>query len=729
MTDHIQPKLTIGIIFKNEIRCLERCMKSLTSLRESIPCELIMADTGSNDGSHEVASNYADILFDFPWINDFSAARNAIMDKASGEWYLTVDADEFLDTDISELTKFFYDKTAQESAACSLIQRNYESLEMDENYSDFMAVRMIKMSLYLRYEGAIHESWAFSKNISYNIYPLSRTILHHDGYAGLDEEQGRAKRERNLSLIRERLKKEPESLAGLQQYIESGRKESDFVDILRKAISLVEKKETDWKLLGPPIYRYAVREAKERNLPELQKWTNYAKKCFPDSFFTRIDVEYIAFAHKWDEKNYDACVESGERYLKAIAEYQNGGEKRTELLYGSLLYCSRYCKQTVLIYLAGSYAKTGNYEQAVQILIQIDGTALNTEQIENYIRVLCKIHTESKVETASPLIHLFHELQNPRLSKKKTEKGMNTFYLTSLKIFDLKENENKQSCKDILRSPHTLFLPLGEMNDMGRAAIIMESRDLSVMQKLLTGIKEWEKFPIKALTHTIQNGIEFPLPNKLLKLETTDNLAVRLAEDKESFFNILFKSADEDYVKNMQKLVWMRGLVLIAVRIFEWEEEPSNVTDTLYTSNTAKGFHLARLFAKVESEFLPRYYSPDILQEENILMLPLLHRFGWYCAQAFAALDQGDPVGYVHKLRAGLNVCPEMNTMVEYLIKNTPQLHQKQENISPELKLLAQQIRNMLSSYPANDPAITAIKKSPAYQKVAAIIESSGNSN
>ena len=84
-----KPVYSIGIIFKNEIRCLERCMKSLQPLREAVPCELVMADTGSTDGSREVAEKYADILFDFPWIDDFAAARNAVMDRCSGRWYLS----------------------------------------------------------------------------------------------------------------------------------------------------------------------------------------------------------------------------------------------------------------------------------------------------------------------------------------------------------------------------------------------------------------------------------------------------------------------------------------------------------------------------------------------------------------------------------------------------------------------------------------------------------------
>ena len=80
-----QPLLSIGMIFKNEVRCLERCLHSLQPLREAVPCQLVMADTGSDDGSREIAAQYADVLFDFPWVNDFSAARNAVLDRCTGD--------------------------------------------------------------------------------------------------------------------------------------------------------------------------------------------------------------------------------------------------------------------------------------------------------------------------------------------------------------------------------------------------------------------------------------------------------------------------------------------------------------------------------------------------------------------------------------------------------------------------------------------------------------------
>ena len=88
-----QPDLSVAIIFKNESRCLERCLKSLQPLRERLSLQIVMADTGSTDGSREIAARYADVLIDFPWINDFAAARNATLEHCTGRWTLVIDCE------------------------------------------------------------------------------------------------------------------------------------------------------------------------------------------------------------------------------------------------------------------------------------------------------------------------------------------------------------------------------------------------------------------------------------------------------------------------------------------------------------------------------------------------------------------------------------------------------------------------------------------------------------
>ena len=59
--------------------------------------EIIVVDTGSTDNTAQIAKSYNAKVFNFKWIDDFSAARNESLLHANHEWILTLDADEYLD--------------------------------------------------------------------------------------------------------------------------------------------------------------------------------------------------------------------------------------------------------------------------------------------------------------------------------------------------------------------------------------------------------------------------------------------------------------------------------------------------------------------------------------------------------------------------------------------------------------------------------------------------------
>ena len=244
-----KPVLTIGMIVKNEIRCLERCLKALQPLRDALPCELIIADTGSDDGTREIAEKYADLVFDFPWINDFSAARNSVMDRASGEWYISVDADEYLDEDCSELVEYLKNPNMYRNDFCGVVIRNYGSTDLIGPYSDFMAIRMVRMSTGTRYHGAIHEMWNKSGNL--HVHSLKKTVFHHDGYVGFGTEAAKGKQKRNMDLLKAELKRDPHNLKTLMQAIDSSIGMDDHLSYIRTALKGVRKKNPSWQELGP----------------------------------------------------------------------------------------------------------------------------------------------------------------------------------------------------------------------------------------------------------------------------------------------------------------------------------------------------------------------------------------------------------------------------------------------------------------------------------------------
>lgn len=92
--------VSVCMIAKNEEKCIEQCLKRLMKYN----MEIIVADTGSTDRTKEIAAKYTDNLYDFEWCDDFSAARNFAVSKASNNWILILDCDEHVEElDVTKL--------------------------------------------------------------------------------------------------------------------------------------------------------------------------------------------------------------------------------------------------------------------------------------------------------------------------------------------------------------------------------------------------------------------------------------------------------------------------------------------------------------------------------------------------------------------------------------------------------------------------------------------------
>ncbi|MBE3574452.1 MAG: glycosyltransferase [Firmicutes bacterium] len=80
------------MIVRNEEKNLARC---LASVRGAVD-EIIVVDTGSTDGTAQLARSLGAQVFSYEWQDDFAAARNASLAHAHGDWVLVLDADEEL---------------------------------------------------------------------------------------------------------------------------------------------------------------------------------------------------------------------------------------------------------------------------------------------------------------------------------------------------------------------------------------------------------------------------------------------------------------------------------------------------------------------------------------------------------------------------------------------------------------------------------------------------------
>ncbi|MCW3099191.1 MAG: hypothetical protein JWL77_4809, partial [Chthonomonadaceae bacterium] len=87
-----RPTISLCMIGKNEERVLGACLKSVKPHVD----EIVFVDTGSTDRTVEIALSHGAKVHHFPWVNDFSAARNFSIEQACGDWILWVDCDDTL---------------------------------------------------------------------------------------------------------------------------------------------------------------------------------------------------------------------------------------------------------------------------------------------------------------------------------------------------------------------------------------------------------------------------------------------------------------------------------------------------------------------------------------------------------------------------------------------------------------------------------------------------------
>lgn len=198
--------ISVCMITKNEQKNLARTLEAI----KNFGFEIIIVDTGSTDDTVRIAREYTDKVYFYQWINDFSAARNYAISKAGNDWILSLDADEVVESiDIKTLEKLT--TYSEQILGYITIKNHFEASEIKSIYTDTLD-RFFNRKAFC-FEGTIHEQLTLT-----HPYPLPKEGAQHDtsivvehfGYA-LSPEELKAKNERNLALLLEELKKDPDN--------------------------------------------------------------------------------------------------------------------------------------------------------------------------------------------------------------------------------------------------------------------------------------------------------------------------------------------------------------------------------------------------------------------------------------------------------------------------------------------------------------------------------------
>lgn len=180
------------IIAKNEEKNIGRCLKCLCRLG----IEVVVVDTGSTDRTREIALKYTPYVYEFVWCNDFSAAKNYAISKATGPFIMNIDCDEFVE--VYDLNQLYQVLSRQPERVGRIKIKNVIHNHGQKMVREEWVSRIFSKEMY-QFEGRIHEQITPKDGTSFSTFQAPVEVLH-TGY-DLSEEDRTLKAKRNIHLL------------------------------------------------------------------------------------------------------------------------------------------------------------------------------------------------------------------------------------------------------------------------------------------------------------------------------------------------------------------------------------------------------------------------------------------------------------------------------------------------------------------------------------------------
>ena len=238
-TEHVVPVCLVSacLIVKDEERMLQSCLDSISGVVD----EIIVYDTGSIDRTIEIARAAGAKVIEGYWDDSFSRARNAALENATGEWVLSLDADENLLADPVSLRRQLADRRSELEAYLVAIENLHGA---GKSRSVHTAIRLFRRKSGT-WRHRLHEQVVATDDPArpFRVGYLSGARIIHYGYLA-EVFESRKKAERNLALAKTALEDDevsrPYALMNYGRALESAGCAEDAVDALLEAASITE---------------------------------------------------------------------------------------------------------------------------------------------------------------------------------------------------------------------------------------------------------------------------------------------------------------------------------------------------------------------------------------------------------------------------------------------------------------------------------------------------------
>ena len=194
------PALSACLIVKNEAAMLKRTLGSLKNQAD----EIIVVDTGSSDDTIAAAKEFGAKVYEFPWTNDFAAARNESLQHATGDWIIWIDADEFMPEEELRKLKEVINTTKASGITVTIYESQIGTCQLNNGYQ---RVKVFRNGVGVHFDRPVNEQVVAENGAALSGEKSGINIYHWGKDA--DEAKLKAKSEYYVTLLTKALEEKP----------------------------------------------------------------------------------------------------------------------------------------------------------------------------------------------------------------------------------------------------------------------------------------------------------------------------------------------------------------------------------------------------------------------------------------------------------------------------------------------------------------------------------------
>ena len=658
--------LTITMLVSDREDTIEKCMESLVHLREAVPSELIVVDTAGNEKCMEIVRRYTDNIVRFEWINDFAAARNAGVKKAKGKWLMFLDDDEWFEN-TEELEDFFLSGKFKEYNGASYVVRNYLN-SRGTTWQDMDAVRLAKRSPATCFKGKVHE------HLSPMTVPVCylKDYVHHYGYVFQNQQEKNEHAWRNIRLLLEIRKKDPDDCHNTAQLIQEYQGTGDEFSAIELCKELRNRRYC-WKTLERRRYTtYAVMMETKLYLKQ-QRFQECYQVC--GELLAQPDLPLLARGVLLNQmvtccyrlEKYGEALDYIDRFQDACAKWEDYPDKKLE---DGFSQCGEYLEKSEVQRMAllglHFHVALEDWEAAESDLQSVDWAEKQKITLRETPKdVVCVLGKAPFCEQYLPAVR-FLSKNNKILADtyREIERSGPEGRSTLLQYLSLLPPTDSRLCQYHLEYAATVM-------DIGLAVVALEKMKESRFPFFLTKKTYWNSL----------RRLDIHINSYLTEINTYEWIGLARSlwsksslETCEDAYFCLSRDLDKTDIR----YIFLSGLMLEKQLLEAIAPQPDTELQDAVPKSASQPLWLSyttdQLWEKLNQ--LSQYwvscaaslYREDVFMGELIQAIPPSYRFGWYIMQANAVKDKDHNL-FLRKVTDAAKTYPAMKEVCKRLIK------------------------------------------------------------